>query len=290
MVETDYLETIDKKFLSRTGKQSENRGKPFLKWAGGKTQMLPSLTMQIPDHFGKYIEPFIGGGAFFFHLNPAYAVISDSNDELIITYQVVRDQVEELIEILSNYKNDEAFFYYMRSKEPELLTKTERAARLIFLNKTCYNGLYRVNKSGAFNVPFGKRTSEFLNRDLLREASNALTQVEIIHADYQWTLRHYAQKNDFIFLDPPYYPVGKFADFKRYTKEFFYHEDHLTLKQEFDRLVALGCHVMLTNSDHPFIMDLYKEYRIIVVETKRLISSNPMTRNGKDIIVIGTHA
>ena len=127
--------------------------KPFLKWAGGKTQLIPELSKYIPVSFNKYIEPFIGGGAFFFYLNPEKAIISDSNEELITTYAAVRDNVEEIIVTLNEYKNEESFFYKIRALNPNKLSVTERAARLIYLNKTCFNGLYRVNKKGEFNVP-----------------------------------------------------------------------------------------------------------------------------------------
>jgi DNA adenine methylase Dam len=261
--------------------------KPFLKWAGGKTQLIPELSKLIPIQYNKYIEPFIGGGAFFFFLNPEKSIISDSNSELIITYKAVRDNVEAVIKLLSKYKNEETFFYKIRSLDTTKLTDIERAARLIYLNKTCFNGLYRVNKKGEFNVPFGKRDNNFLNKETLRDASEFLQRAKIINSDYLKTLQKNAKPGDFIFLDPPYYPVGKFSDFKRYTKEFFYHEDQVKLRDEFDRLVQLGCHVLLTNSDHPIILELYKNYEIRIIETKRLISSNPETRVGKDIIVIG---
>lgn len=261
--------------------------KPFLKWAGGKTQLIPALSQHIPANFNKYIEPFIGGGALFFYLNPEKAIISDSNEELIITYKAVRDNVEEIISILDGYRNEDVFYYKIRALNPNKLSATERAARLIYLNKTCFNGLYRVNKKGLFNVPYGKRSGEFLNREQLRDSSEFLQKAKILHSDYLVTLKKHATRGDLIFLDPPYYPVGKYSDFKRYTKEFFYHEDHIILKKEFDRLVGIGCHVILTNSDHPVVMDLYKDYEVKVIETKRLISSNPKTRNGKDIIVIG---
>lgn len=261
--------------------------KPFLKWAGGKTQLIPELAKLIPLQYNKYIEPFIGGGAFFFFLNPEKSIISDSNAELITTYKAVRDNVEAVIKLLSKYKNEETFFYKIRSLDTAKLTDIERAARLIYLNKTCFNGLYRVNKKGKFNVPFGKRDNNFLNKETLRDASEFLQNTKILNSDYLKTLQKYAKPGDFIFLDPPYYPVGKFSDFKRYTKEFFYHEDQEKLRDEFDSLVQLGCHVLLTNSDHPTILELYKNYEIRIIETKRLISSNPETRVGKDIIVIG---
>lgn len=261
--------------------------KPFLKWAGGKTQLIPELAKLIPLQYNKYIEPFIGGGAFFFFLNPEKSIISDSNAELITTYKAVRDNVEAVIKLLSKYKNEETFFYKIRSLDTAKLTDIERAARLIYLNKTCFNGLYRVNKKGEFNVPFGKRYNNFLNKETLRDASEFLQNTKILNSDYLKTLQKHAKPGDFIFLDPPYYPVGKFSDFKRYTKEFFYHDDQVKLRDEFDRLVQLGCHVLLTNSDHPTILELYNNYEIRIIETKRLISSNPETRVGKDIIVIG---
>ncbi|CAN5187309.1 DNA adenine methylase [soil metagenome] len=262
--------------------------KPFLKWAGGKTQLLSELSEFIPLDFNKYIEPFIGGGAFYFSLNPRDAVIADLNEELILTYKAVQNNIDGVIDGLREYKHEESFYYEIRSLKPKNLSLAERAARLIYLNKTCFNGLYRVNKKGEFNVPYGKGNGEFLNEESLRDAHEFLQGTEIIHSDYLDVLKQYAEEGDFIFLDPPYYPVGKYSDFKRYTKEFFYHEDHVNLKKEFDRLVKLGCHVILTNSDNPVIIDLYKDYEIQTVETRRMISSNPKTRTGKDIIVIGT--
>lgn len=261
--------------------------KPFLKWAGGKSQLIPELIKYVPESFNQYIEPFLGSGALYFYLNPSSPIISDLNEELTITYETVKYNVEELIDLLRKYKNGEEFYYRIRSLNPKVLTNIERAARLIFMNKTCFNGLYRVNKKGEFNVPFGKRNGDFLNKELLRDANNFLQNAEIINANYLDVLIDNANKGDFIFLDPPYYPVGKYSDFKRYTKEFFYHEDHLKLKKEFDRLVNMGCYVILTNSDHPHVLELYKDYDIKIIETKRLISSNPNTRDGKDIIVLG---
>ena len=261
--------------------------KPFLKWAGGKTQLIPELLKYIPKNFNKYIEPFIGGGAFFFHINPDKAVIADLNYELIVTYKTIKNSVEDVISLLKTYKNEEGFFYEMRAKEPEKLSDIERTARLLYLNKTCFNGLYRVNKKGQFNVPYGKRSGNFFDSEILRDASEFLKNTKIEFADYTDTLRKHAEKGDFIFLDPPYYPVGKYGDFKRYTKEFFYHNDQFTLKEEFDLLVELGCHVLLTNSDHPIILELYKDYQIKTIETKRMINSDSTNRKGVDIIVIG---
>jgi DNA adenine methylase len=261
--------------------------KPFLKWAGGKTQLIPSLLKFLPKQFNKYIEPFIGGGALFFNLNHPFSIIADLNEELVITYQQVKEDISNVLLVLDGYANTEEFYYKIRAITPSSLSNTERAARLIFLNKTCFNGLFRVNKKGEFNVPYGKRKGHFINRENLLSASAFLQNTEIYHMDYKDTVKNFARKGDFIYLDPPYQPVGKYSDFKRYTKEFFYEKDQIELANVFKELVSLGCFVMLTNSDHPFILELYKDYHLEIIETKRLISSNPSTRTGKDIIVLG---
>jgi len=261
--------------------------KPFLKWAGGKTQMISDLLKFAPPKFNRYIEPFVGGGALYFNINHPKSIISDLNEELVITYNQVKRNVQDVIFVLDSYINTEEFYYRVRSISPSSLSDTERAARLIYLNKTCFNGLFRVNKKGHFNVPYGKRTGPFLNKENLIGASKYMQETEIFHSDYKETLIKFAKKGDFIFLDPPYQPVGKFSDFKRYTKEFFYENDQIELANIFKHLTNKGCFVMLTNSDHPFILDLYKDYHIETIETKRLISSNPNTRTGIDIIVLG---
>jgi len=267
---------------------TETKAKPFLKWAGGKTQMLSDIERFVPVDFGKYIEPFIGAGALFFHLESNDSVIADANGELIHTYEVIRDTPEQLIEELSKFKNNEKHFYETRSKNPNRLGKIKRAARLIYLNKTCFNGLYRVNRKGQFNTPFGHRKNPLIcDVDTIMKASSVLCNTTILNLDFEEVLNKYAKQGDFIFLDPPYEPVSEYADFKRYTKDFFSRDDQVRLKNQFDRLVEIGAHPILTNSDAPFILDLYKDYRIEIIETRRSISSNARTRKGKDIIVIG---
>lgn len=261
--------------------------KPFLKWAGGKTQMIPDLLRFAPNNFNKYIEPFIGGGALYFNLHHSKSIISDLNEDLIITYRQVKEDVCSVIEVLETYDNTENFYYKIRSINVNKLPPSERAARLIFLNKTCFNGLFRVNKKGEFNVPYGKRNGSFLKIENLLGASDYLKDTEIYHEDYKSVLKKFAKKGDFVFLDPPYQPVGQFSDFKRYTKEQFYEKDQIELAILFQQLVKKGCYVMLTNSNHPFILDLYKDYHIETIQTKRLISSDPKTRTGIDIIVLG---
>lgn len=281
------VNSTEKTVANQRGKSSSIPARPFLKWAGGKTQLLSELTALAPKKYGNYLEPFLGGGAMFFRMKPSKAVLSDFNQELILSYQVIRDNVEPLIEELRAYRNEEKFYYEVRSRDPETLTDVQRAARMIFLNKTCFNGLYRVNKKGQFNVPYGHSNRPFLDEKLLRRDAEALKNVVLLRQDYLKTLQENAAPGDFVFLDPPYQPVSKYADFKRYTRKFFYEDDQIRLRDEFRRLVDLGCHVLLTNSDAPFILNLYKDFEIRVIETRRAISSNPKTRRGKDIIVIG---
>lgn len=262
--------------------------KPFLKWAGGKGQLLSELKQYIPDNFGKYIEPFLGGGALFFALRPKSAILSDSNPELINCYRILRDHVNDLIDALKQFKNSSEEFYRIRSQKIDQLNELERAARFIYLNKTCFNGLYRVNKKGEFNVPYGKYTNPVICDEIrLRSSHKALQNAELICNDYKAVLRRHADKGDFLFLDPPYYPLGGHADFQRYTKDSFYEEDHIELRDEFNRVVNLGCNAILTNSNTDFVNNLYKGHQFSIVETKRLISSNANTRTGQDLIIVG---
>ena len=262
------------------------QAKPILKWAGGKTQMLGYLLPKVPASYGRYIEPFFGGGAMFFALQPENAVISDSNPELINMYREVADHVENVIRCLDRYENTSEMFYAVRNQEWTALPKVEAAARTIFLNRTCFNGLYRVNKQGQFNVPYGKyKNPKICDEDGLRAASTALKKADILCGDYLLVLEHYAQAGDFVFLDPPYLPISEYADFKRYTKEQFYEEDHVELAKMIMTLHKRGCHVILTNSNHPLVHELYAPFNIDVIQTKRHISCNGNTRKGEDVIV-----
>ena len=260
--------------------------KPILKWAGGKGQMLSSLLPKLPTQYGKYIEPFFGGGALFFALQPDNAVIADSNPELINLYRQVADHVEDVINFLGKYENTSEMFYDVRGLDWLQLTPAEAAARTIYLNKTCFNGLYRVNKKGQFNVPFGKYSNpRICDAEILRQASKALQKATIVQGDYFLVLEQYAQAGDFIFLDPPYLPISEYSDFKRYTKEQFYEEDHIELSKLVSRLYEKGCYVLLTNSNHPLVHDLYSNFKIEVVQTKRYISCSGNSRKGEDVIV-----
>lgn len=260
--------------------------KPLLKWAGGKTQLLNEIIPKIPHQFGTYIEPFFGGGALFFAIQPENGVISDSNPELVNLYSTVATNVDELINVLRRYENTEECFYQTRSMDLSLLSNVEAAARTIFLNRTCFNGLYRVNKAGKFNVPYGHyKNPKIIDEDALRTASLLLARTDILCNDYKIVLKNSAKPGDFVFLDPPYLPISEYSDFKRYTKEQFYEEDHVELASEVERLHELGCHVILTNSNHPLVHELYQKYSIQVVQTKRYISCNGKGRSGEDVIV-----
>lgn len=262
------------------------QAKPILKWAGGKTQMLNDILPKVPSSYNRYIEPFLGGGALFFTLQPENAVIADSNPELINVYRQVSDCVDEVIDHLKKYKNTKEMFYAVREQDWAMLSKAEAAARTIYLNKTCYNGLYRVNKKGQFNVPYGKYVNpKICDADALYAASRVLKKAEILCGDYMLVLEHYAQPGDFVFLDPPYLPISEYSDFKRYTKEQFYEEDHVELAKTVMRLHEMGCHVILTNSNHPLVHELYSPFNIDVIQTKRYISCSGGNRKGEDVIV-----
>jgi DNA adenine methylase len=260
--------------------------RPLLKWAGGKTQMIPNLIEAMPKSFNNYIEPFIGGGALFFHLSPKSAVIADSNPELINLYQQVAKDFKPVFKLLEKMPNIEEFFYQERSKKFEELSPIQAAARTIYLNRTCFNGLFRVNKSGGFNVPFGRyKDPKIADAELLKSAAEALAGTTIVLGDYKKVLQTYAKKGDLVFLDPPYLPISQYSDFQRYTKEQFYEDDHRELAAEVTRLSEIGCHVLLTNSNHPLVHELYSDFHIEVLSTKRNINSRAALRTGQDVLV-----
>ena len=262
------------------------KAKPILKWAGGKTQLLGELCAKVPPRYGKYIEPFFGGGALFFALAPKRAVLADSNPELINMYRAVAADAEQVIAHLEQYENTSEHFYEVRALDWEQLSPVEAAARTIFLNKTCFNGLYRVNQKGQFNVPFGRyKNPKICDRAAILAATRVLSRAEIICGDYLDVLETHAAAGDLIFLDPPYLPISAYADFKRYTKERFYEEDHVRLAEMVARLHERGCYVILTNSNHPLVHELYARFPIEIIQTKRHISSNGKSRRGEDVIV-----
>lgn len=261
--------------------------KPILKWAGGKTQLLAQLLPHVPERYGTYIEPFVGGGALFFALQPVRAILSDSNPELVNLYRQVAANVEAVINRLKHYRNTRDDYYEVRSQEWQRLEPFEAAARMIYLNRTCFNGLYRVNRKGEFNVPYGRYPNPCIcDEGNLRAASAVLKRAEILCGDFAEILSSHAQPGDFVFLDPPYVPVGKWGDFKRYTKEQFYEADHRRLAETTAKLRQCGVWSVLTNSNHPLVRELYADCRQQVIKTKRNISSDAATREGEDVIVV----
>lgn len=272
--------------------------KPVIKWVGGKTQLLEHIKERLPINFNKYsyqkyYEPFLGGAAVLLDLNPTNAVVSDINPELINMYIQVRDRVEEVINHLTIYDNQHEIWsdpkdYYYRVRgffNTELGTNTaQQAARFIYLNKHCFNGLYRVNKKGEFNVPFnGKLSGWSADPDHLRELSTRLKDVDIRCGDYLDTIKD-AGNNDFVFFDSPYAPITA-TSFTDYTKEGFSYEDHVRLAKVFKELTNRGCYCMLTNHDTPLIRELYKDYTIEVVDVRRSINRKGDGRTGKEVII-----
>lgn len=261
-------------------------GKPFLKWAGGKTQLLHELISRMPASYNVYFEPFIGGGALYFAVSPEEAVIADINEDLVNVYNVVRDNPEELLEALSGYVNDKDFYYEVRGQDQNTLSPIERAARLIYLNRTCFNGLYRVNKNGQFNVPFANyKNPNIVQSERIMAASNTLHKTQVFNASFEKVLVN-AKKGDFIYLDPPYYPKDVYSDFKRYNKEQFHENDHQRLAALYNELSDRGCYVMLSNSDTPFTRDLYKKWRVDTVYAKRMINSDSSKRGEVTEIIV----
>lgn len=260
--------------------------RPLLKWAGGKTQMLGEIMPRMPKVYGRYIEPFFGGGALFFAVRPKGGIIADSNPELVNLYTSVAHSVNEVVRHLRSFPVTETAFYELRSRDWTTLPPAEAAARTIYLNRTCFNGLYRVNRSGGFNVPYGHyKNPKVIDEDALFAAAVLLKETKIVCGDYKTVLRENAKSGDFVFLDPPYLPISKYSDFRRYTKEQFLEEDHHELAAEVRRLHESGCHVILTNSNHPLVHELYAPFERQVIQTKRYISCQGEGRKGEDVIV-----
>lgn len=277
------------------------RARPFVKWAGGKSQLLAALEHHWPATFGRYVEPFLGGGAVFFHLAPEEALLSDANAELIETWTVVRDQVDALIASLERHIWDESYFYELRAADATVLTPVERASRFIYLNKTCYNGLYRVNRSGQFNVPFGryKKAPSIYDAENLCAASALLQSADLRVADFEVTMAE-AGAGDFIYLDPPYDPVSATANFTHYTEGRFDAREQQRLARAVVTATERGAFVLLNNSDTEFIRSLFPGglrvarhtllpaggYRVSSVETNRAINSDATKRKGAYELVV----
>ncbi|MGH7286142.1 MAG: DNA adenine methylase [Polyangiaceae bacterium] len=274
--------------------------RPFLKWAGGKTKLLPELVSRLPREMRTYAEPFCGGGALFFALAEERknhrrtferAILADRNEELVVSYNAIKTDVGGVIEALGPYVYDRDLFYATRKKDPKTLSSAERAARLIFLNRTCFNGLWRVNSKGEFNVPFGRyKNPTICDERTLRAASEALQDATILHADFAEVTRELGggAKIDFVYFDPPYAPVSETADFTAYAAGGFGFADQERLARELAALRDRGAMGMLSNADTPNMRVLYKEFGVHVVAAPRAINSDPTKRGVAAELVVTT--
>lgn len=265
---------------------------PFLKWVGGKRQIMPAIEQHLPKGIKSYIEPFIGGGAVFFHLQPKNAIINDFNAELINVYHVIKNDIENLILDLGKHKNETQYFYRIRAldrtKEFMNLSSVERASRIIYLNKTCYNGLYRVNNSGEFNSPFGKyKNPNIVNDPTLRAVNLYLNSnnVRIENTDYETILKK-ADKNSFVYLDPPYHPVSESSNFTGYIQGGWDESDQIRLKEACDLLNQKKIKFLQSNSCTDFIKELYADYHIHIIKANRAINSDGEKRGEVEELLI----
>ena len=266
--------------------QPGSPARPFLKWAGGKSQLLPQFQALLPKSFKRYHEVFVGGGALFFSLAPSQARLTDLNAELIGCYSAIRDDVEAVIVALQAHHYDSQHFYEVRDLDPHALPPAERAARMIFLNKTAFNGLYRVNSKGRFNVPFGRHKNPLIcDAENLRACSLALAHAELAVADFSEVGEH-ARRGDFVYFDPPYVPVSETAYFTAYSAAGFNWDDQRKLAEVLRALSKKKIHVMLSNSDVPELRELYADFRIERVVATRRINSQVEGRGKIGEIVV----
>ncbi|MEH2449558.1 MAG: DNA adenine methylase [Nostoc sp.] len=258
----------------------ETSPRPFLKWAGGKSRLIQQYIPYFPKSYKNYYEPFLGGGAVFFYLRPSTAILTDINDELINTYCCVRDNVDELISILKEHKIRHNKDYYYSVRKNSGGTDIEKAARIIYLNKTCFNGLYRVNSQGKFNVPLGRyENPKICHEDLLRVASIALSHAKIQQADFTEVLNHATSSDDFVFFDPPYHPISETSYFTAYNQNCFSKKDQELLRDTCAELASRGVKVMVCNSDSEFISKIYTD---INFETYRIKAARSINSNIKN--------
>jgi DNA adenine methylase len=262
-----------------TGVQQVVSPRPFLKWAGGKGKLIQQYIPYLPKKFKTYYEPFLGGAAVFFYLNPSSAALTDINPELVNAYRCVRDNVEELILNLEAHQLRHCRDYYYEVRQSPGVTNIEKAARLIYLNKTCFNGLYRENSKGGFNVPIGKyKNPKICNPALLRSVSAVLQNAQINVRPFEDILEHASSCDDFVYFDPPYHPLSPTSNFTAYSRYSFTQDDQIRLKYVFAELAERGVKVMLSNSDCPFIRELYRDFNINSIIAPRLINSDARKR------------
>ena len=271
--------------------------KPFVKWAGGKRQLLAELEKSFPKQFGTYFEPFLGGGALLFDLlakKPNLKCsVSDLNSDLVLAYVTIRDKLGRLIESLENHsknyhKDSTGYYYEVRKQEPK--SQIEKVSRLLFLNKTCFNGLYRVNSKGKFNVPLGRYTNpNIVNRENLTTVSKFLQsdKIKISCRDFESILND-AKKGDFVYFDPPYQPVSDTANFTSYTHRDFTEDDLQRLADLANQLNSKGSHVLLSNSNTKIVKKIFssKKWKVKEISVNRAINSNSQKRTGHKEVLI----
>ena len=270
--------------------------KPFVKWAGGKRQLMSELEKNFPTKFGTYLEPFLGGGAVMFDLltkeHNLKCNVSDLNSDLVLSYVTIRDRLEKLIESLENHsknyhKDSTGYYYEVRNQEPK--NQIEKVSRLLFLNKTCFNGLYRVNSKGKFNVPLGRYTNpNIVNKENLQAVSKTLQsgKIKISCRDFSSIIKD-AKKGDFVYFDPPYQPVSDTANFTSYTHRDFTEDDLERLADLANQLNSKGCNVMLSNSNSKTVKKLFSSgWKIKEIKANRAINSNSQKRTGHKEIII----
>lgn len=266
---------------------------PVVKWVGGKRQLLDEIAPRLPKRITTYCEPFLGGGAVLFSLQPRNAIVNDLNADLMLVYEVIRDDVELLIAALEQHENTAEYFYNIRDLDRDKdayreMSAVERASRIIYLNKTCYNGLFRVNASGEFNSPFGHyKNPNIVNAPVLRAVSKYLTanNIQLLHIDFEEVLQR-VPRGGFVYLDPPYDPVSDTASFTGYNRGGFGREEQERLKRCCDELAARGVRFLLSNSATSFIKELYTGYTVEIVHAKRAINSDASKRGAVEEVLI----
>lgn len=261
------------------------KAEPFIKWAGGKQSLLGQLLPHFPREFGRYFEPFIGGGAVFFATRHPRATIADRNDWLIDTFEAIRDDWQLVAQRLDRLTNSKTEYLRIRTIQPSSLSTVDRAAHFIYLNKTCFRGLFRVNRKGEFNVPYGAYDRRYYDPRNLSAASDALQNVIMLRGDFEAGLIS-ASQGDFCYLDPPYYKLGGHSDFNRYTAGQFREVDHLRLASVCNELTARGVKWAMSNSDTPFIRDLYRNYRCVPITARREINLLSQSRTVSELLIL----
>ncbi|HEM6271411.1 TPA: DNA adenine methylase [Streptococcus suis] len=278
----------------KTIRKSQTTLQPFTKWTGGKRQLLPVIKSLMPDNYNSYFEPFIGGGALFFDLSPDKAVINDFNNELMNCYQQIKKHPQKLIELLTKHQENNSKEYYLelravdRDNRINKMTDVERAARIMYMLRVNFNGLYRVNSKNQFNVPYGRyKNPKIVDSELILSISTYLNSndIRILNGDFEEAVKS-VQAGDFIYFDPPYIPLSETSAFTSYTHEGFSYEDQVRLRDVFRKLDKKGAYVMLSNSSSPLVEELYKGFNIHKVEAIRTNGAKASSRGKISEIIV----